>query len=270
MNKKKSKRKKLCIVLCVVLFFLLVQWLLIGWKFSFGPFKVMGEIRLAGMEGNADDYDFSHIQAMENSPLNGRNVLFLGSSVTNGAAALYQSIPEYFSARMGCSYVKEAVDGTTLVDNGKSSYIQRMLNNVDASAEIDLLVCQLSTNDASKKLPLGVISDGTSLEDFDTGTITGAIEYIICYAEQTWNCPVVFYTNARFDSENYGSMVERLYQLQNKWNIGILDLWESDEFNNISEKQRELYMKDAIHPYKAGYRDWWGPEMERQMIDFLQ
>lgn len=270
MNKKKFGKKKLHIALCIVLVFLLVQWFFIGWRYNYGPFKVLGKIRLAGMEGNADDYDFSHIQAMENSPLKGKNVLFLGSSVTNGAAALYQSIPEYFSARMGCSYVKEAVDGTTLADNGKNSYIWRMLNKVDASVGIDLLVCQLSTNDASKDLPLGEISNGTSLEDFDTGTVTGAIEYIICYAGQTWNCPVVFYTNARFDSEKYGAMVERLYQLQEKWDIGILDLWESEEFNNISEKQREVYMKDTIHPYKAGYRNWWGPELERQIMDFLK
>lgn len=196
-------------------------------------------------------------------------VLFLGSSVTNGAAALYQSIPEYFGARMGCTFIKEAVDGTTLTDNGSDSYIRRLLNHVDADEKIDLLVCQLSTNDASKGLPLGEVSEKSVLEEFDTGTITGAMEYIICYAEQTWGCPVVFYTNARFESENYQEMVERLYQLADKWEIGILDLWSDDGFNQITETERALYMKDNIHPYKAGYRDWWGPELVRQLCDFL-
>ncbi len=28
-------------------------------------------------------------------------------------------------------------------------------------------------------------------------------------------------------------------------------------------------MKDEIHPYKAGYRDWWGPELEKQMLAYL-
>lgn len=224
MKKGKITGKKGLILLCAVAVFLLVQWMVIGWRYNFGPFKSLGRIRLAGMEGNAEQYDFSHIQVMENSPLKGENVLFLGSSVTNGAAALHQSIPEFFAARMGCSYIKEAVDGTTLVDSGKNSYIERMLAHVDPSARIDLLVCQLSTNDASKELPLGEIADGKELEDFDTATITGAIEYIICYAGKTWNCPVVFYTNARFDSENYQAMVDRLYQIQEKWGIGILDL----------------------------------------------
>lgn len=269
MKRKKSGKKKIYIALMVFLTFLLLQWLFIGWKFYFGPFKALGRMRLAKMEGNAEQYDFSHIQPMQDSQLAHKNVLFLGSSVTNGAAAMGQSIPEYFGARMGCTYIKEAVDGTTLTDNGSDSYIQRMLNQVSANEEIDLLFCQLSTNDANKKLPLGEISETMELEAFDTKTITGAMEYIICYAKQTWGCQVVFYTNARFESDNYGAMVERLYQLADKWEIGVLDLWNSEEFNDITETERTLYMKDDIHPYKAGYRDWWGPELERQLCSFL-
>lgn len=268
-RKKQSVGKKISIALSVLIVFLCGQWMYIGWRFQYGPFRGLGHMRLEKMEGNVEKYDFSHIQPMENSPLENKKVLFLGSSVTNGAAALYQSIPEYFGARMGCTFIKEAVDGTTLTDNGSDSYIQRLLNHVDADEKIDLLVCQLSTNDASKGLPLGEVSEKSVLEEFDTGTITGAMEYIICYAEQTWGCPVVFYTNARFESEDYQEMVERLYQLADKWEIGILDLWSDDGFNQITETERALYMKDNIHPYKAGYRDWWGPELERQLCDFL-
>lgn len=268
MKGKALKKKKLLIVFGILLVLLLGQWMYIGWRFQYGPFRKLGQMRLAKMEGNAEKYDFSYIQPMKDSPLEDKNILFLGSSVTNGAAALYQSIPEYFGARMDCTYIKEAVDGTTLTDNGSDSYIQRLLN-VDADAQIDFVICQLSTNDASKELPLGEISEKTELKEFDTATITGAIEYIICYAEQTWGCPVVFYTNARFESDNYRAMVERLYQLADKWGIGILDLWSDDGFNQITETERALYMKDSIHPYKSGYRDWWGPELERQLCDFL-
>lgn len=184
-EKKKTNTKKIvCRVLAGVAAFFAVEWTFIGWQYHFGPLKFLGELRLQGMPGNGEAYDFSHIEPMANSPLEGRTVLFLGSSVTNGAAALHQSIPEYFAARMGCTVIKEAVDGTTLCDNGKTSYIQRMLNNVDPNQEIHLLVCQLSTNDASKGMPLGEFGD-------DTSTITGAIEYIIRYAKKTWNCPVV-------------------------------------------------------------------------------
>ena len=150
-----------------------------------------------------------------------------------------------------------------MCDNGKSSYIQRMLNNVDQNQEIQLVVCQLSTNDASKGMPLGEFGE-------DTSTITGAIEYIIKYVKETWNCPVVFYTNARFESDAYSAMVDRLYEVAERDGAGVLDLWSSDTFNQISEEERTLYMKDDIHPYKAGYRDWWGPELEKQIIDYLK
>ena len=130
-------------------------------------------------------------------------------------------------------------------------------------------MCQLSTNDASKNISLGEISESKNIQDFDTSTVTGALEYIICYARQTWDCPVVFFTGSRYDSAAYGAMVDRLLELQEKWDIGVLDLWSDDGFNNLSDDTRALYMADGIHPTKAGYRDWWGPELERQLCIYL-
>lgn len=266
---KKGKGKTVKIVLLVVAVFLLMQWLFIGWKYCFGPFKALGQVRRGALPGNAAEYSFDKIEPIEDSPLQGKTVLFLGSSVTNGAAALYDSIPEYFAARMGCTPIKEAVDGTTLVDDKSNSYISRLKANVSTDAEIELVICQLSTNDASQEKPLGEISASQNLSDFDTSTVTGAMEYIIAYAKSTWGCPVVFYTNARYDSENYAAMVERVHELEEKWGIGVLDLWSGDEFNAIAGEQRALYMYDNIHPLRAGYRDWWGPELEKQLCAYL-
>ena len=81
---------------------------------------------------------------------------------------------------------------------------------------------------------------------------------------------MVFYTNARYDSDAYPAMVSRLYEIAEKEDVGVLDLWSDDAFNSISEEQRALYMKDKIHPYKAGYRDWWGPELEKQLLAYLE
>lgn len=264
-----KKKKKILIIVLIVAVVLLAEWLFIGYRYNFGPFKALGDIRMNKIPGNAQNYNMDTVEQMENSPLAGKNVLFLGSSVTYGSASLRQGIPEYFAARFGCEYTKEAVSGTTLVDNGKNSYVQRLLNNVDANASYDLLVCQLSTNDASKEMPLGEISDSKELGSFDTSTITGAMEYIICYAQETWGCTVVFYTGARYDSEAYMAMVARVLELEEKWSIKVLDLWNSEDFNNISDTDRELYMYDNIHPTKAGYRNWWCPEMERQLLEFL-
>ncbi len=263
-----KKRKKLWIVLTIVIVFFLLQTLFIGYRFSFGPFKKLGDIYMKKYPGNADAYSMDRVEKLTSSPMEGKNVLFLGSSVTYGASSLREGIPEYFGNRLGCTITKEAVSGTTLVHNGKSSYIQRLYNNVDVNTEYSLVVCQLSTNDATKKLPLGEIAKEG--EDYDTSTITGAMEKIISYVKETWNCPIVFYTNARYDSQEYEAMVQRVHELQEKWGIGVLDLWSDEAFNNISDADRALYMYDKVHPTKAGYRDWWCPAMEDQLLSYLE
>ena len=128
--------------------------------------------------------------------------------------------------------------------------------------QVDLLVCQLSTNDASQGKELGKISDSDDISDYDTKTITGAMEYIIAYAKETWNCPVVFYTGTKYESEAYQSMVTRLLELQEKWGIGVINLWDDEEMNQVSKTDYALYMADPIHPTKAGYLKLWTPKIE--------
>lgn len=258
------------LILYIILVLLIAQLIVLGYWASYGPLKFLGIKHMEKLPGNAKNYNMDTVEPLQNSPLAGKHVCFLGSSVTYGSASLQQGIPEYFAARMGCTYTKEAVSGTTLVDNGKSSYVQRLIHNVDVNAHYDLLICQLSTNDASRKLPLGMIADSKNPENFDTHTITGAIEYIICYAQKTWACPVVFYTGSYYDSAEYDAMVQRLLSLQEKWGVGILNLWSNEAFNQISAELRMLYMNDKIHPTKAGYKLWWCPEMERQLLALLK
>ena len=264
-----KKKKKTMIIILAVLVFLLLEWLFIGYRFNFGPFKSLGDIRMAKLPGNAESYGMDTLEELENSPLKGKKVLFLGSSVTYGSASLREGIPEYFAVRFGCEVTKEAVSGTTLTDDKTSSYVHRLQTKVDPAEDYSLVVVQLSTNDASKSKPLGEIAEGFALSEFDTHTVTGAMEYIIAYCRETWDCPVVFFTGSRYDSEAYAVMVQRLTELRDKWGIGVLDLWHDDAFNAISDAERQLYMNDNIHPTKAGYREWWCPEMEAQLLEYL-
>lgn len=219
--------------------------------------------------GNAPQYDMSTVSALAGTPLDGKQVLFLGSSVTYGSGSEQQSIPEYFAARFGCRCIKEAVSGTTLVDNGPDSYVSRLRNRIDPAIPVDLMICQLSTNDASLGLPLGEISGSTAPDRYDTATITGAMEAIIRYATGIWGCRIAIYTGSRYGSAAYEQMVLRAKELGEKWGILVLDLWSSDDFNSITDVQRALYMRDPIHPTKAGYRNWWCPELERQLLEHL-
>lgn len=199
------------------------------------------------------------------NPLEGKTILWLGSSVTYGSAAGGKSFVEELDRRNGSRSVKEAVSGTTLVDEGPDSYVARMKRMHAEHA--DLLVCQLSTNDASKGKPLGEVARAG--ETYNLQTVAGAIEAIIDHAFRTWKCPVAFYTNPRYDSENYARMVKLLTEISIKWGIGVIDLWNDEEFNRISEEQRARWMADVIHPTQKGYFEWWTPKFEIELKKLL-
>ncbi len=142
------------------------------------------------------------------------------------------------------------------------------MKTIDKNIKADAFICQLSTNDANVSFELGNVSDSFSIEDFDTSAIAGAIEYIITYARETWKCPVIFYTGTKFDSEKYAEMVDLLLKIQKKHKIGVIDLW-NNEMNSIDREKYDLYMANGVHPKRAGYREWWTPEMEKFLYEYL-
>ncbi len=210
---------------------------------------------------------------VENS-LEGKTFYFLGSSVTYGSASNGKSMVEFIAERNNCTTVKDAVSGTTLVDNGTDSYVQRLINSTvfDKNAKVDHLIVQLSTNDAANSLPLGSISTSKNLEDFDTSTIIGAMEYIICYAKETWDCEVSFYTGTQYFNDkkvnHYVKMIEALYELSDKWDIGIIDLFFSPAMNSVNYFDYTLYMSDTVHPNVKGYEFWWTPVFEKHLSSY--
>ncbi len=220
-------------------------------------------------EGNYGEYSLKDTASVSDSPINGKTVIFLGSSVTFGYGSLGVSFADFLEKTDGITSVKEAVSGTTLVDSNSNSYVSRM-KKIDKNINADAFVCQLSTNDATKEMPLGDISVGFDVDGFDTQTVAGAIEYIIAYVKETWNCPVVFYTQAKYDSEHYAKMVDILLEIQKKWNITVIDLWNNDEINSITDEERKIYLVDHIHPTKAGYKEWWLPEFQKCLYEILK
>lgn len=211
-------------------------------------------------KGNRAQYNVKKTQTLKASPIKGNLYYFLGSSVTFGSASYNESMADFIEKRNDCIVVKDAVSGTFLANSGKSSYVER-LSSFDVVKTPHAFICQLSTNDTryDKK---GVISDSFTKEDFDKTTTYGAIEYIIAYAKETWDCPIIFYTNSYYDNEDYGNMVNAMKSIAIKWNIILIDLFSNDSFNAISDIERKLYMNDQVHPTRAGYKLWWTAEFE--------
>lgn len=202
------------------------------------------------------------------NPLNGKHIVFLGSSVTYGAASNGVSFVDFLAETTGCRVTKEAVSGTTLVDDAPDSYICRM-KKLNPEMKVDLFVCQLSTNDATQMKDLGETCRTYDMDDFNTLTVAGAIEYIIAYARKTWKCPVAFYTSPRYDSARYAAMVGLLQTIRRKWDIVLIDLWNDSVFNDITAGQRSRYMADPIHPTREGYLEWWTPYFKRVIVSAI-
>lgn len=237
------------------------QLLALGALGGIGPLKFLRERRVEKHPGNGPEYAPEKLRTEPGSPLAGKRLLFLGSSVTYGSASLRTSMADYIGILDGCEIVKEAISGTTLADIGGQSYVAR-LKKVDKSQHFDAVICQLSTNDATRSLPLGKISDSG---EYDTATVAGAMEWIISWAKAVWNCPVYFYTGTRYESDAYQAMVDMLYALSEKWDIGIIDLWNDPEMTAVSREKYALYMHDPIHPTQAGYLLWWTPKFRESL-----
>jgi len=199
--------------------------------------------------GNLRSYEY--VTPVVNSVLNGKTILFLGSSVTEGATSERFSFVDILARRHGINAIKEAVSGTTLVDNGENSYISR-LKKYKKDTHFDTVVVQLSTNDAWQNFPL-LLKDS---KDNPTHSIEGSILFIIDYIKKNWNIPIIFYTNPPFGNEKYDAMVNLLEDIAKEKNIKIVNIYRDDKFNNLAVEEKGLYMYDAIHPTKAGYLNW--------------
>lgn len=213
--------------------------------------------------GNQSIYDLSNVEPFADSPLKGKSILYLGSSITLGYGSQNVSFADYIAKRNGNTFVKEAVSGTTLTDDSPDSYVSR-LHKVDTAQHFDLFVCQLSTNDFSKFKPIGEVSDT------EPSTVCGAINYIVTYVREKWNCPIVFYTSPYFEAKAYRQMVDDLLQIAAQRSFEVIDMYDNAKFNDIPDEQRALYMVDAMHPTKAGYLLWWTPEFEPYLYAAIQ
>ena len=238
-------------------------------KFVYGGETVEQNIKVT-LKGNREDYSVASTQEIADSPLEGKVIFWLGSSVTEGASSGQESMADFLAKKHGAQCIKEAVSGTTLADRASSSYVSRLdqyLVSDERAGHVDAFICQLSTNDKGFPDGFGVVTpaDVRDAATFDTATTFGAMEYIIATAKDTWDCPVYFYTNPPMGDENYETMVQSLEEIAEKWGVTIIDLYRDQAFNDISEEERALYMADSIHPTKAGYREWWLPKFEETL-----
>lgn len=238
-------------------------------------FPGVGELTLAPAGAQvATGYDYSvklPVELDPEDPLSGLDLIWIGSSVTYGAHASghYSMVDAIQDNHPGTICEKYAISATTLVNQSDESYVAR-LKRIPKDKQPDLVIVQLSTNDATTGKEFGEIAEGFDAAEFDDTTIAGAIETIIAYAQETFGCRVVFYTGTYIEKEGYAEMVELLHAIQEKWGIGVIDMFNNDDMTALyGTEQYNSYMFDEVHPNKLGYVEWWTPVIEQGLAEYV-
>ena len=110
--------------------------------------------------------------------------------------------------------IEKTVSATTLADRGHYSYLKRLRRRMARMPQApDCFLCQLSTNDATFRSVPGRVSRSFRADDFDASTTVGGMEAILAMVREKWDCPIVFYTAARYDNPRYHKLVNLLVDL---------------------------------------------------------
>lgn len=250
------------------------------------------------LDPNDESLNPENIEVRNQKTLEGKTIYWLGDSVVYGEMSDGYSVAEYIAARNNAVCVKEALSGSTMkAANHQKDYVNRLINStvLDKNAKVDAFIIQISSNDVISKELWGKVTDAdvTEKAQFDIYTSIGAVEYIIAYIHETWNCPIYFTSGAYFGSEpidgyvreafwnpgdGYGELISLVKEAVDKWNamegfdVQIIDMYNDEEFNALSTDEFQYYTNkikrgteladDPIHPVKAGYLYWWTPYIE--------
>ncbi len=243
------------------------------------------------LPGNALQYSLDSLATRTDSKLQGTTVFWLGSSITFGLIAHGEGTADMYAKHNGATCYKEASSGTTIANIPATEEMAAILTQIigaDPSKEDlsftarihdlpldvkpDLLVLQLSTNDS--RLPaeaIGALSESYETADFDLATTIGGMEYIMAYARDNWQCPVLIYTSPFLSDDQYMAMLDNAYKVADKWDAYVLDLTTDSAFNAVGRENMDLYMApDGIHPTRAGYQLWWLPKFEEKIMEVLK
>ena len=233
-------------------------------------------------DGNDAKYLPENQTQLANSPLKGKTILSVGSSVSYGNGSGGVSFEDYLEAIDGATVIAVDEGATTIAkrDGLDSSFLERLQRAEDPSWKIDAVILQVSTNDASNNAGLGELTDSYDRNTFDLYTTGGGLEYLISYISEKYDAPILIYCSAPFktgpiyNAELYDDMVQRVKEIVAKWDkkteIVFLNQWEDESMRSVSQEEIVHYMSDPVHPAMAGYLEWWLPGFQKALYGFFK
>lgn len=98
-------KKKLLIIIPIAAVVVAAWIAFCGYQWSWGPFMKLHDFKTSALEGNGEKYSLDNAAPNADSPIEGKTVLFLGSSVTYGSASGGVSFADYIGKRDGCTVI---------------------------------------------------------------------------------------------------------------------------------------------------------------------
>ena len=202
---------------------------------------------------------------MNNNPLYGKSVLFVGDSLCE---AYCERESEYADARgwAGRIMVKNEMTGVNRSLGGASmgncrgeNLVYKQLVDMTGNS-YDYVIIEGGCNDAWDSAPVGVMTEGFD-GPFDRDTFAGGLEATFAYAKEHFaSAKFGYIVTFQMPSAKFGRMedMSEYFALSkkicDKWGIPYLDLYFDETFNReVLKSETNEFLPDFIHPNSGGY-----------------
>lgn len=203
----------------------------------------------------------------------GKSAIFFGDSVAYGYSTNGNGFGYYINTTANFSSFTNAARNTATINTstqGNNNIIEQMKNN--KNNQYDFVIIEGGYGDLRDTPPLGNLTGGYKITEYNTTTFAGAVEYSLCLATTYWpNARIGFIISYDTPNSNYGvrpnhTETKKYWDIVkaacNKWNVQYLDFFEgSTNYNNETKTYSELFdvtsntylANDNIHPTASGY-----------------
>lgn len=201
----------------------------------------------------------------QNKPYYSKKYHAIGDSITQGINATNAQYFTHFNDLCGFSVITtDGIGGSCLSSGDENSGVSRLVN---IPSDSDIVSIFMGTNDFGHHHMLGNMHDSTPS---DTSTFYGALKYTCEYMNTNFNNKWFFITpiqrnykyapalnmNSGVETNRNGNTLEEyanaIIQVCEYYCVPYIDLYHNC-FDGHSEKVKELYLTDGLHPNQNGH-----------------
>ncbi|MBR1416691.1 MAG: SGNH/GDSL hydrolase family protein [Bacilli bacterium] len=202
-----------------------------------------------------------------------KTAIFFGDSITAG----FGSKSRHYS---WVNYLANNYDFLKCVNAGITDYrlstyddpnkwlSTQVQNHYNDNINYDYIIMQGGVNDLIYDTPIGQLSNGFDLTNFDKNTLYGGLETYLYYVTNKWpkakiGYIITYYTpnyterNLKWNYTDYKKYNDAIKNTLNKWNITYLDLFDgtynNESYSDILKVETKTYLPDGLHLNDNGY-----------------